>query len=102
MSKHCRGCHNSKDCSWIKYSKWYFRCPCSKCLVFVMCREGCDKWEDYVSFVDRSLRQRKFRIRAWPIGRLRDRIDARIRKIKVFIRACKYSINRWNTLRKER
>lgn len=66
--KQCRGCKNYtrmdyrcrlrvQGCKYTKYGKDHIKdCPCSKCLIKVMCREPCPQlmWNSDYSFYSSS------------------------------------------------
>ncbi len=45
----CKGCLSMyTGCSYIKGAK-EFKCPCITCLIKVVCEEGCEKFENFIS-----------------------------------------------------
>ena len=52
MRNHCEGCYSYEEgdeiinCE-IAPSNNISKCPCSRCLIKVMCKVGCDDFENY-------------------------------------------------------
>lgn len=53
MTDYCKGCYSNVAsmcdhyCSYTKYSP-NAECPCSECIVKVMCNDPCDKFEEFM------------------------------------------------------
>ena len=52
MTDYCRGCYSIfwiEYCPYIKHNS-DGKCPCSKCVVKVMCDQPCDKYENFKDY----------------------------------------------------
>jgi len=53
----CEGCHTNEidgDCPWFDET---LICPCRKCLIKMMCSEGCELMDAYTAKIKRMNRQ---------------------------------------------
>ena len=51
MTDHCKGCFSDTQnfCSYSEYNT-YSECPCSKCVIKVMCNRPCDKFKGFQEY----------------------------------------------------
>ena len=61
MENECKGCYLEGDCvDGVKpHLSETESCPCLNCIVKIMCRDGCEKWKNYLDLTNNFLNRGK-------------------------------------------
>ncbi len=62
-NKHCEGCNNTCDVQIIPNTNNNGSCPCTICVVKMVCETTCDEWLEWLHTYDNVLKREKMIIK---------------------------------------